>query len=111
MYRIICNVICFKVFIFSVELVCYKKDSKLVSLGLTKFSKMIVVIINEIMFYFSYVGIYILISLFEYKLRENFMFTIFKLQFFIFTITKETFSKVSSSLSDKRLLYLCYLYI
>ena len=36
------------------------------------------------------------------------MFTTFMVPLFIFTTTKETFSKISSSLSDKRLLCLCY---
>ena len=43
--------------------------------------------------------------------RENYMFTTIKIPLFIFTITNETFSKISSSLSGKRLLCPCYLYI
>ena len=42
---------------------------------------------------------------FVFYIRENFMFTTFMLPLFIFTTTKETFSKISSSLSGKRLLY------
>ena len=40
-----------------------------------------------------------------------FMFTTFLVPLFMFTSTKETFSKIFSSLSGKRLLYHCSLYI
>ena len=39
------------------------------------------------------------------------MFTTFIVPLFIFTTTKETFSKISYSLSGKRLLCPCYIYI
>ena len=39
------------------------------------------------------------------------MFTTFMVLLFIFTTTKGTFSKIFSSLSGKRLLYICSLYI
>ena len=39
------------------------------------------------------------------------MFTTFMVPLFIFIITNEIFSKMSSSLNGKRLLYPCYLYI
>ena len=42
---------------------------------------------------------------------RNFMFTTFMVSFFIFTVTKWIFSKIHFSLSGKKLLYPCYLYI
>ena len=45
------------------------------------------------------------------KLGGNLIFTTFLVLLFIFTTTKRTFSKISYSLSGKRLLYVRYLYI
>ena len=70
-----------------------------------------------IKFFYSFNFVYVnskfffYISYILFPFRGNFMFTTFMVPLFIFTTTKRTFSKIHSSLSGKRLLYTCSLYI
>ena len=60
--------------------------------------------ISNIIFFFFLVNS-------EHNFGGNFIFTTFMVSFFIFTTTKLTFSKIHSSLNDKKLLYLViYIY-
>ena len=55
---------------------------------------------------FSYSIFFTFIS--NENIRGNYMFTTFMVSLFIFTTTKETFSKIHFSLSDKKLVCPCY---
>ena len=61
--------------------------------------------------YYVSMSISLMFNYISYKVRRIFMFATLLVLLFMFITTKQTFSKIPSSLRGKRFLYSCSLYI